>query len=265
MCIRDRARGLLKRAGAAPAPAKSQDLAKKKAMLKALAAKRAAAKQNAVSPAPAAPSWNAARAAQLAQAVQEESESESESDQESEPDHKRQKAEGLPSGFFDAGEEEDQPPQQQQVRHQEEEDEEEAPASALPAGFFDDKQLDQKAQGRDMEAEMQEKLKSFEESMKNEHFEATLREATGERETKEQKELEQETSEYLDETITEQIGLLSKVQSLRARHKPSAKTKVPKKQAAVVQEEEDHEEMDLEALLAGDDWRTKDGAAGMEF
>eukprot|EP00658_Telonema_sp_P-2_P041431 TRINITY_DN2962_c0_g1_i2.p1 TRINITY_DN2962_c0_g1~~TRINITY_DN2962_c0_g1_i2.p1 ORF type:complete len:159 (+),score=74.99 TRINITY_DN2962_c0_g1_i2:130-606(+) len=148
-------------------------------------------------------------------------------------------------------------------REEEEEEGDEEPASALPQGFFDDQQADDKAHGRDLEAEMQEKLKSFEETMQTEQFEANLREASGAREQEETQELEEETTEYMEETVDQQIDFLSKMESLRARRKPK-KQKKPSKEVKPKQqdaEQADGEEVDMDALLAGDDWRAKDGNA----
>eukprot|EP00658_Telonema_sp_P-2_P041430 TRINITY_DN2962_c0_g1_i1.p1 TRINITY_DN2962_c0_g1~~TRINITY_DN2962_c0_g1_i1.p1 ORF type:complete len:147 (+),score=61.28 TRINITY_DN2962_c0_g1_i1:130-570(+) len=103
-------------------------------------------------------------------------------------------------------------------REEEEEEGDEEPASALPQGFFDDQQADDKAHGRDLEAEMQEKLKSFEETMQTEQFEANLREASGAREQEETQELEEETTEYMEETVDQQIDFLSKMESLSLIH-----------------------------------------------
>merc|ERR1712166_1560872 len=263
---RNSARGLLKKAGVAPKTGnKAADLAKKKALLKRIAAERAAAKRAAPAPAPvpAKPAWNAARAQELASAASARPVvslvAQDDSDDDDEDDAPA--ASALPAGFFDGGSEAAEPAERPQKRAREDEDEEE---SALPAGFFDDKSADAKAHGRDLEAEMQDKLSAFEADVNVEKFEQNLKEATGEREIEEQRQMEEVTDIYMDETVTKQIGLLGKVSELRARQeaqqkKGSNKPRKVKAAAPVVVEPEadDDEDFDMEDLLGGDDWRAK--------
>jgi len=270
---RNSARGLLKKAGVAPKTGnKAADLAKKKALLKRIAAERAAAKRAAPAPAPvpAKPAWNAARAQELASAASARpvvslvAQDDSDDDDEDEAPA----ASALPAGFFDGGSEAAEPAERPQKRAREDDDEgaegEDEEESALPAGFFDDKSADAKAHGRDLEAEMQEKLSAFEADVNVEKFEQNLKEATGEREIEEQRQMEEVTDIYMDETVTKQIGLLGKVSELRARQeaqqkKGSNKPSKAKAAAPVVVEPEadDDEDFDMEDLLGGDDWRAK--------